>query len=74
MNTNRNKLALRRQSIRALNADELRMAHGGDGGNGTGTGTGNGTGTGTGNGTGTGTRHNTKLQQVPTATHPKKVF
>jgi hypothetical protein len=33
MNTNTNKLALRRQSIRALNADELRMAHGGDGGN-----------------------------------------
>jgi hypothetical protein len=67
MNTNTNKLALRRQSIRALNADELRMAHGGDGGNGTGTGTGNGTG----HGTGTGTRH-TKLQQLPP--QQRKVF
>jgi hypothetical protein len=43
MNTNRDKLALRRQSIRMLTADELRIAHGGDGGNGTGTGTGTGT-------------------------------
>jgi len=58
MSTNRdNKLALRRQSIRALTGSELSIAHGGKGGNGTGTGTGNGTGTGTGNGTGTGTRH-----------------
>ena len=37
MNTNHNKLALRKQSIRILTADELRIAHGGDGGNGTGT-------------------------------------
>ena len=37
MNTNHNKLALRKQSIRTLTADELRIAHGGDGGNGTGT-------------------------------------
>jgi hypothetical protein len=74
MNTNRNKLALRRQSIRTLIADELRMARGGEGGNGTGTGTGNGTGTGTGNGTGTGTRH-TKLQHLPAAApHQQKVF
>jgi hypothetical protein len=74
MNTNNSKLALRRQSIRTLNADELRMAHGGDGGNGTGTGTGNGTGTGTGNGTGTGTRH-TKIQQLPQhAPRAAKVF
>jgi hypothetical protein len=51
MNTN-DKLALRRQSIRTLTADELRIAHGGRG-NGTGT----GTGTGTGNGTGTRTAH-----------------
>jgi hypothetical protein len=50
MSTNRDKLALRRQSICTLTASELRIAHGGDGG------TGNGTGTGTGNGTGTGTR------------------
>jgi hypothetical protein len=61
MNAN-NKLALRRQSIRTLSADEMSLAHGGrrpllSGGNGTGTGTGNGTGTGTGNGTGTGTAH-----------------
>lgn len=56
MSTDDNKLALRRQSIRTLTADELRIAHGGRG-NGTGTGTGNGTGTGTGNGTGTRTRH-----------------
>lgn len=56
MSTNRDKLALRRQSIRTLSADELRIAHGGRG-NGTGTGTGNGTGGGTGNGTGTGTAH-----------------
>jgi len=58
MNINRDKLALRRQSIRALTSDELRSAQGGrrDGGNGTGTGTGNGTGTGTGNGTGGGTK------------------
>ena len=41
MNTN-SKLALRRQSIRTLTADELSMAHGGEGGNGTGTGTGGG--------------------------------
>jgi hypothetical protein len=52
MSINRDKLALRRQSIRTLTADELRIAHGGRG-----TGTGNGTGTGTGNGTGTGTHH-----------------
>ena len=45
MNTNTSKLALRRQSIRTLTADELRIAHGGQGGNGTGGGTGNGTGT-----------------------------
>jgi hypothetical protein len=50
MNTNHNKLALRKQSIRILTADELRIAHGGDGGNGTG------------NGTGTHTKHTT----VPT--------
>jgi hypothetical protein len=31
MNTNQNKLALRRQSIRTLAADELRMAHAGEG-------------------------------------------
>jgi hypothetical protein len=30
MNTNRVKLALRRQSIRTLTADELRIAHGGE--------------------------------------------
>jgi hypothetical protein len=29
MGTNRNTLALRRQSIRTLTADELRVAHGG---------------------------------------------
>jgi hypothetical protein len=40
---NTNKLALRRQSIRTLTADELRFARGGEGGNGTGTGGGNGT-------------------------------
>jgi hypothetical protein len=61
MNAN-NKLALRRQSIRTLSADEMSLAHGGgrpllSGGNGTGTGGGNGTGTGGGNGTGTGTAH-----------------
>lgn len=60
-----NKLALRRESIRTLTADEMSLAQGGGkkttgGGNGTGTGTGNGTGTGTGNGTGTGTRHTKK--------------
>jgi hypothetical protein len=54
MNTNPNKLALRRQSIRTLTADELRIAHGGQGGNGTGTGTGSGTG------------HTTKHTTVPT--------
>ena len=58
MSINTDKLALRRQSIRALTADELRVAHGGRGGNGTGTG--NGTGGGTGNGTGTTTTHKTK--------------
>ena len=41
MNTNRDKLVLRRQSIRTLTADELRIAQGGEGGNGTGGGTGN---------------------------------
>ncbi len=41
---NTNKLALRRQSIRTLTADELSMARGG--GNGDGTGGGNGDGTG----------------------------
>lgn len=56
---NRNKLALRRQSIRTLTVAEMSLAHGGKG-NGTGTGTGNGTGTGTGNGTGTRTTHKTK--------------
>jgi hypothetical protein len=50
MNTNRDKLALRRQSIRTLTAAELCIAHGGDGGNGTG------------GGNGTTTRHTT----VPT--------
>jgi len=39
---NRDKLALRRQSIRTLTASELRIAHGGDGGTGTGNGNGNG--------------------------------
>ena len=64
MNTN-NKLALRRQSIRTLTADELSMAHGGEGGNGTGTGTGTGKTTKhttkptTGTHTGTGTRNPT---------------
>ena len=53
MNTNPNKLGLRRHSIRTLTADELRIAHGGQG---------NGTGGGTGNGTGTHTKHTT----VPT--------
>jgi hypothetical protein len=53
MNANPNKLALRRQSIRTLTADELRIAHGGQG---------NGTGTGGGNGTG----HTTKHTTVPT--------
>jgi hypothetical protein len=38
MNTNRNKLALRRQSIRTLTAGELAFAHGGQG-NGQGNGT-----------------------------------
>ena len=52
MNTNHNKLALRRQSIRTLTADELSTAHGG----------GNGNGTGGGNGTGKTTKHTT----VPT--------
>lgn len=52
MNTNQRKLALRRQSIRTLTADELRVAHGGVGGDGTGTG----------GGTGTHTKHTT----VPT--------
>jgi hypothetical protein len=33
MNANRNKLALRRQAIRVLTADELRIAHCGEGGN-----------------------------------------
>jgi hypothetical protein len=42
MNTNHNKLALRTQSIRILTADEMRIAHGGDGGNGTGGGNGGG--------------------------------
>ncbi len=60
MSTNRDKISLRRQSIRTLTADELRIAHGGDGGNGTGNGT--GTGTGTGNGTGTGTRHTKRIK------------
>ena len=36
MSTNRNKLALRRSSIRILSADALRIAHGGKG-NGTAT-------------------------------------
>jgi hypothetical protein len=45
MNTNHNKLALRRQSIRTLTADELSMAHGG--------------GNGTGGGGGTTTKHTT---------------
>ena len=66
MNTN-SKLALRRQSIRTLTADELSMAHGGEGGNGTGTGTGGGGGKTTkhttkpttGTHTGTGTRNPT---------------
>ena len=31
MNTNRSKLALRKQSIRTLTADELSIAHGGQG-------------------------------------------
>jgi len=56
MNTNHNKLALRRQSIRILTADELSMAHGG----------GNGDGTGGGNGTGTGGGKTTKHTTVPT--------
>jgi hypothetical protein len=43
MNTNRNKLALRRQSIRTLDADEMRIAHGGKPPTGGGTGTGNDT-------------------------------
>ena len=67
---NTNKLALRKQSIRTLTADELRIAHGGKG-NGTGTGTGNGTGTGTGNGTGT--RH-TKTQVPPPPPPPTKLW
>ncbi len=50
MSINHDKIALRRQSIRTLTADELRIAHGGRG---------NGTGTGTGNGTGTRTAHTT---------------
>jgi len=56
MNTNHNKLALRRQSIRILTADELSMAHGG----------GNGDGTGGGTGTGTGGGKTTKHTTVPT--------
>jgi hypothetical protein len=52
MNANPSKLALRRQSIRTLTADELRIAHGGDGGNGTGGGNGQG--------------HTTKHTTVPT--------
>ena len=40
MIANNSKLALRRQSIRTLTADELRIARGGEGGNGTGGGTG----------------------------------
>ena len=43
---NNSKLALRRQSIRTLTADELRFAHGGQG-------------NGTGGGTGTHTKHTT---------------
>lgn len=50
MNTNPNKVALRRESILVLTADELRIAHGGGGGNGTGNGTG----------------HTTKHTTVPT--------
>jgi hypothetical protein len=46
MNTNANKLALRRQSIRTLTADELRFARGGQG-------------DGTGNGPGHTTKHTT---------------
>lgn len=66
---NNSKLALRRQSIRTLTADELSMAHGGEPGGGGGTGTGTGTGGGkttkhttkptTGTHTGTGTRNPT---------------
>ena len=39
MNINRSKLALRKQSIRTLTADELSMAHGGKGNGTKGTGT-----------------------------------
>ena len=46
MDTNHSKLALRRQSIRTLTADELRIAHGGQG-------------DGTGNGPGHTTKHTT---------------
>jgi hypothetical protein len=45
MNINRNKLALRRQSIRALSPSQLSVANGGRGTS-TGTSTGGGTGTG----------------------------
>ena len=70
MNTNPSKLALRRQSIRMLTADELRIARGGEGGNGTGGGTGQGQTTKhttvptTGTHTGTGTRTKTDLPPV----------
>lgn len=65
MNTNHDRLALRRQSIRTLTADELRMAHGGEGGNGTGTGRTTKHTTVPTTGTHTGTRPNPTL----TATH-----
>ncbi|GAA4291400.1 hypothetical protein [Mycobacterium paraffinicum] len=65
MNTNHDRLALRRQSIRTLTADELRMAQGGEGGNGTGTGRATKHTTVPTTGTRTGTRPNPTL----TATH-----
>jgi hypothetical protein len=45
MNTNHNKLALRKQSIRTLTADEMQIAHGGEGTNKTTTHTSSATGT-----------------------------
>ena len=58
MNTNLDKLTLRRQSIRTLTADELRMADGGEGGNGTG------------GGNGTTTKHTTVPTTGTHRTHP----
>ncbi|OBB67244.1 hypothetical protein [Mycobacterium sp. 852014-50255_SCH5639931] len=69
MNTNHDRLALRRQSIRTLTADELRMAHGGEGGNGTGGGNGSGQTTKHTTLPTTGTHTGTRPNPTLTATH-----